>query len=535
MSEKQMSRSKIILLLLGLMASLLLSALDSTIVSTAMKSIVSSLNGMQYYSWPFTIYMLFSTLAIPICGSLADVYGHKPIFLIGIATFLTGSGLCGLSQTMVQFIVFRGLQGIGGGMIVSGVFTVIADIFEPADRGKYTGIVTSMYGLASIIGPLAGGFITDFLGWRWIFYLNLPLGILALIILAVAMPGFKSGELKNPVDYAGIVALVCTLVPLLLAFSFGGNIFDWKSVSCLSLFILSAVMLIIFISFERKSCNPLLPPAFFKDRAISVSFLIAFFSQALMFSAIMYLPYFIQGVIGSTATTSGAVITPMMLGLLFASNLTGQLISRVGKARILSVLAFLIMGIGEYLLSTMGVGTSYSTAVMFMVILGFGVGMSMPIASVNAQNAAPRRQIGSVTSAVMFFRNIGSTIGSAIYGVVMVNALNTGFGRMDMHHLPENFQGMLKNTQILTNANAVMEARAKVPVEYLGYFDSMYLKAKEILACSIHSVFLFCLCFAAAGFIGAFFLREAPVTRRGVNRMKNLQACCDKQTTKMLR
>ena len=514
MSATQMNKSRTALLLIGLMASLLLSALDSTVVSTAMRSIAGSLGGMQYYSWPFTIYMLCSTIAIPVCGGLADIYGHKPTFLIGIATFLTGSVLCGLSRTMVQLIVFRGIQGIGGGMIVSSVFMVVADMFQPADRGKYTGVVTSMYGLASIIGPLAGGIVTDSFGWRWIFFMNLPLGAAAIIIFAVSMPSFKSGETKKHVDYIGIVTLVFALVPMLLAFSLAGNTFGWFSVPCISLFVVSGVMLIVFIFVERKSKNPMLPPAFFKDRAISICFLIAFFSQALMFSAIMYLPYFVQGVIGSTAATSGLIIMPMMLGLLLASNIAGQFISRVGKARLLSILAFLIMGVGEFLLSTMGVGTSYTKAITFMVILGFGVGMSMPITNVNAQNAAPKQQIGSVTSSVMFFRNIGSTISSALYGVIMTNTLNAGLAKLNMHYLPIKIQMIFQNIQIITNVKVIAGVRAKVPSTYVYYFDEIYQKAKGVLATSIHYVFLFCICLAIIGFIGAFFLREVSVVRK---------------------
>ena len=521
-----MSKSKITLLMAGLMASLLLAALDSTVISTAMKSIAVSLGGMQYYSWPFTVYMLCSTIAIPVCGGLADIYGHKPVFLTGIAAFLAGSCLCGLSQNMGQLIAFRGLQGAGGGMIVSGVFTVVADLFEPADRGKYTGIVTSMYGLASIIGPLAGGFVTDTLGWRWVFFLNLPLGAAAILIFALSMPSFQSGEAKRRPDYAGILTLVLTLLPMLLDFSLAGNLFDWFSAPCILLFAASAVMLAVFIIVERKAENPMLPPTFFKDRAISISFAIAFFSQALMFSAIMYLPYFVQGVIGSTASTSGLVITPMMLGLLLASNLTGQFVSRVGKARPLSILAFLIMGTGEFLLSTMGVGTSYSQAILFMVILGFGVGVSMPITNVNAQNAAPRQQIGSVTSSVMFFRNMGSTIGSALYGVIMSGTLSAGLAKLQMQHLPGRVQAMLKNTQVITNAKAVAAIRAKVPGAYAGYFDGVYRQVREALASSIHSVFLFCICIAALGLLCAFFLREAPVVRRKAPRQQEAEAPC---------
>jgi EmrB/QacA subfamily drug resistance transporter len=511
--EKQMTKTKIALILAGVMASLLMSSLDSTIVSTAMKSIAGNLGGMQFYSWPFTIYMLCSTLSVLVCGGLADIYGHKPMFLIGIVIFLTGSVLCGMSQSMMQLIAFRGLQGIGGGIIVSSVFTVIADMFEPAQRGKYTGIVTAMYGLSSIIGPLAGGFITDTLGWRWIFFVNLPLGILAIAIVAVTMPGFKSGDTKKPVDYAGIAALILSLVPMLLAVSMAGKNFAWVSVPCISMFLFSAIMMAVFVFLEKRSPNPMLPLTFFKDRAISVSFLIAFFSQALMFSAIMYLPYFVQGVIGSTATTSGAVITPMMLGLLLSSNLTGQFVSRIGKAKLLSVSAFVLMGAGALLLSTMGVGTSYSMAILFMVILGLGVGMTMPITNVNAQNAAPKQQIGSVTSTVMFFRNIGSTIGSAIYGVIMTNSLSNGFSGLNMQHLPEKIQEMLKNIQILTNAQTIATIRSHVPKLYLNYFDTVYLQAKGVLANSIHDVFLFCIGIAVIGFVCALFLREAPVAK----------------------
>lgn len=516
MSHKQISKSKIFLILAGVMASLLLSALDSTVVSTAMKNIVNNLGNMNLYSWPFTLYMLCSTIAIPICGGLSDIYGHKPMFLIGIIIFLTGSVLCGTSQSMLNLIAFRGLQGAGGGMIVSSVFTVIADIFEPAERGKYTGIVTSMYGLASIIGPLAGGFITDNLGWRWIFFLNLPLGIIAFGIITAAMPSFKSGESKKSVDCAGIISLVFALLPMLLALSMAGNNFAWISVQCIGMFLFSAVMIIIFIIIEKKASNPLIPLTFFNDRAISISFLIAFFSQAIMFSAIMYLPYFIQGVIGSTATASGAVITPMMLGLLLASNITGIMVTKIGKAKILSSFAFLVMLAGTSLLSTMGVETTYSNAIIFMVILGFGVGMSMPITNVNAQNAAPKQQIGSVTSTVMFFRNIGSTIGSSIYGVIMTNSMNSGFSKLDMHHLPDKIQALLKNTQIITNSQTVADIRSHVPKLYVSYFDNVYLQAKGVLANSIHNVFLFCISIAVIGFICALFLREAKINAKHV-------------------
>lgn len=508
------SKSKVMLILIGIMASLLLSAMDSTVVSTSMKKIIESIGGMDKYAWPFTMYILCSTLAVVICGGLADIYGHKPLILSGIAIFLGGSALCGMSQNIMQLIGFRGIQGVGGGIIVSCVFTIVADLFEPAERGKYTGIVTSMYGLSSIVGPLAGGFVTDHFGWRWVFYMNIPLGLIALAILLYAMPDFHSTNEKKEVDYAGIIFIILTLVPMLLALSMGGNDIAWVSVPCISMFAFSVIMLVVFIIVERKAANPILPLEFFHDRAISISFFIAFFSQVLMFGAIMYLPYFIQGIIGSSATTSGLVTVPMMLGLLVASNIIGIIVSKYGKARLFSVLAFVVMAFGAYLLSTMNLDTTNQQAVCFMIVLGFGIGMSMPIANVNAQNAAPRQQIGTVTSGVMFFRNMGGTVGSAILGAIMTNSLSKGFQNLDMQYLPDKVQGLLKNPQIISNADTIKEIHNQVPAQYVDYFDKVYLQAKQVLATSIHDVFLFTIVVAFVGFAGAFLLRET--TRTGL-------------------
>lgn len=503
------SKNKTLLILIGIMASLLLSSMDSTVVSTSMKKIIESIGGMNKYSWPFTMYVLCSTLAIVVCGGLSDIYGHKPLIISGIVIFLAGSMLCGMSQNIFQLICFRGIQGIGGGVIVSCVFTIVADLFAPAERGKYTGIVTSMYGLSSIIGPLAGGFVTDHIGWRWIFYMNIPLGLIALAILIYAMPSFHSVGIKKSVDYAGIVSILLMLIPMLLSLSMGGNDFAWNSVPCIGMFVFSAIMLIVFISIEKKASNPIIPLEFFKDRAITGSFMIAFFSQVLMFSAIMYLPYFVQGIIGSTATTSGLVTVPMMLGLLVASNIIGNLISKYGKAKLFSSLAFVVMALGAYLLSTMYLKTTNSQAVCFMIVLGFGVGMSMPIANVNAQNAAPIQKIGSVTSAVMFFRNMGGTVGSAILGAIMTNSLNSGFKNLNMQYLPAAVRNLMTNPQIISNADTIKGIRTHVPNMYIGYFDKIYLQAKQVLANSIHDVFLFTVVVALVGLVCTFILRDA--------------------------
>lgn len=511
--NKKQNQNHIVLILIGIMASLLLSSMDSTVVSTSMKKIIESLGGMDQYAWPFTMYILCSTIAIIICGGLSDIYGHKPLILSGVGIFLGGSMLCGMSQNILQLIIFRGIQGIGGGFIVSCVFIIIADMFAPSERGKYTGIVTSMYGLSSIIGPLAGGFITDHFGWRWVFYMNIPLGLVAFGILLFSMPSFETNSQKKAVDYPGIVVLLLMLVPMLLALSMGGKNFAWSSLPCISMFVFSVAMLILFIVIENKSENPIIPLSLLKERAISGSFLIAFFSQVLMFSAIMYLPYFIQGIIGSTATTSGLMVVPMMLGLLVSSNIVGILVSKTGKCRIYSVFAFLIMALGAYLLSTMNLNTSYWQTICYMIILGFGIGISMPITNVNAQNAAPKEKIGSVTSAVMFFRNMGGTVGSAILGAIMSNSLSNGFKHINMQYIPAKIKVLLSNPQIISNSSTIAGIKRHVPSTYLSYFDHIYWKAKLALVYSIQDVFLFSTCVAGIGIVCALILKDASTNQ----------------------
>ena len=504
-------KTRIVLILAGLMASLLLSALDSTIVGTAMKKIVNDLQGMEYYAWPFTVYMLCSTVITPISGGIADTFGRKPIFIIGILTFLTGSVLCGLAQSMVLLIVFRGIQGIGGGIIVTSVFTVVADLFPPQKRGKYMGIVTSIYGLSSIIGPLLGGLITDHLSWRWIFYINLPVGIVATAIIAFAMPNFKAEGQKKPVDYCGTAAIILALVPMLLAFSLAGNVYSWLSVQVIGMFIFSLIMFLLFGYFESKSKNPIIPLSFFKNRSITVTLFVAFLTNGIMYAAIMYIPYFAQGIIGTSATTSGTITAPMMLGLLLASFITGMLTSKNGKNKVFVFFAFILMAVGTGLLSTMSANTPYFQVVLYMIILGLGVGINMPIANTNTQNSVLPQQIGSATSTVQFFRNIGSTIGSAIYGTIMTTSMNNGFSRLDSKYIPSSVLNLLKNPQIITNSNSVKQIMQHVPKNYSSYLNAVLGQARMVLANSIHAIFTFCMFAAIAGIVLTILFKNAPL------------------------
>ena len=520
MKTKNLSKTKITLILAGLMASLLLSALDSTIVGTAMKKIVNDLQGIEYYAWPFTIYMLCATVITPISGGIADIFGRKPVFIIGVLTFLTGSALCGMSQSMIQLIIFRGIQGIGGGIIVTSAFIVVADLFPPEKRGKYMGIVTSIYGLSSIVGPLLGGLIIDHLSWRWIFYINVPVGIFALAIIIFVMPNFKTEGQKKSIDYFGTIAIILALVPMLLAFSWGGKNYSWLSVQIIGMFIISLVMLALFVFFELKAKNPIIPMTFFKSRSINVTLIVAFLSQGIMFAAIMYIPYFAQGIIGTTATTSGTITMPMMLGLLFASSLTGILTSKTGKNKVFVFVAFIFMIIGTGLLSTMTSGTSHFNIILYMIILGLGIGINMPIANTNIQNSVPPMQIGAATSTVQFFRNIGSTIGSAIYGTIMTTAMNTGFLKLDLSSIPDNVQDLLKNPQIITNSESVKQIMQQVPAQYSSFLDTALEQAKKVLSNSIHEIFLFCMFVAIGGFVLTLFFKDAPFRTKEVAKEK---------------
>ena len=516
MKTKNLSKAGISLILVGLMASLLLSALDSTIVSTAMKKIVNDLQGMEYYAWPFTIYMLCSTVITPISGGIADIFGRKPIILIGILTFLIGSVLCGISQSMMQLIIFRGIQGIGGGIIITSVFTVVADLFPPEKRGKYMGIVTSVYGLSSIIGPLLGGLIIDHLSWRWIFYINVPVGILAIAIIAFVMPNFKTEGQKKSVDYSGTIAIILALVPMLLAFSWAGKNYSWLSVQIIGMFVFSLVMLAIFVFFESKSQNPIIPLSFFRNRGINVTLFVAFLTNGIMFAAIMYIPYFAQGILGTTATTSGTITMPMMIGSLFASALTGVLTSKYGKHKVFVFFAFIFMAVGTGLLSTMSAGTPNINVILYMIILGLGIGINMPIANTNVQNSVPPMQIGSATSTVQFFRNIGCTIGSAIYGTIMITAMNTGFSKLDFSNVPDKVQDLLKNPQIITNSDSVKQIMQQVPTEYSISFGIALEQAKNVLSNSIHEIFLFCMFAAIGGIVLTIFFKDAPLRTKKI-------------------
>jgi EmrB/QacA subfamily drug resistance transporter len=361
---------------------------------------------------------------VPIYGKLSDIYGRRPFFLAGIAIFLVGSTLSGFSQSMGALIFFRAIQGVGAGAIMVNAFSIIADLFTPLERGKWQGVIGATFGVASIAGPLLGGVITDFFTWRWVFFVNIPVGIVAFLVAFVVMPRMARGQKKVSIDYLGAVSLAGALIPFLLALVWGGSEYAWGSPTTLSLFAVSAVFFALFIFAERRAHDPVLPLNLFKNQIFSVSLGLVFLVGAGMFGALLYLPLFAQGVIGVSAVHAGLIMTPMMLSMIITSIVSGQIVSRTGKYKLLTMTGIGFTAGGMFLFSLMNGGTTYGGLVINMIITGIGLGVTMPIFNIIVQNAFSQDKIGVVTASTQLFRNLGGTVGTALLGSILNSELS---------------------------------------------------------------------------------------------------------------
>src|SRR5712692_4191075 len=372
------SRGRIIAILIGVILGMLLAALDQTVVGTALPRIVASLGGFNHYAWVVTAYLLASTVSIPLYGKLSDIYGRRIFFIGGMVIFLAGSALAGTSQDMTQLIIYRAIQGLGAGALMPIAQAIIGDIFPPAERGKWQGLIIAVFGLATIIGPTLGGWITDNWGWRWVFYVNMPVGALAILTAGFVLPKAVR-RIQHKIDYIGAAALVAGTVPLLLAFSWAGTQYAWGSWQIIGLFIFAAVMLVIFVLIELRAAEPIISPRLFKNSIFLISTIAMFLLSAGMFGAILYLPLFVQAVTGNTATNSGVVLTPMMLGFMFSSIVGGQILSRTGRYKILAIFGFSVAAVGMFLLSRMTATTSNGVISLNMIVTGLGIGVMMSL------------------------------------------------------------------------------------------------------------------------------------------------------------
>ncbi len=463
----RLAKNKIKLIMAGLMVGLLVAAFDYSIIGTAMPKVIKSLQGMEYYTWPFTSYMLTSTIAVILFGKLSDIYCRKHVLIGGLLTFVITSVMCGLATSMVQLIIFRGFQGIGGGILLSLPFIVVGEIFSPRDRAKYMGILGSVFGIADVLGPILGGVITDTLGWRWVFFINVPVGIAAVTIIFYSLPNFKLPDVKKIIDIPGIITFTLALSTLFLALTLAGNLNTNPLVEIIGLFLFSGVMLVLFILAEKRAVEPVLPLRLFKNSIFSVSSLESFLAAALMFSGIIYIPLFAQGVLGMSSTNSGFIMVPMLFSLTLASIITGEIISRTGKYKKLVIAEFIITGIGVVLLATMSEYTSYYTLILYSTVLGIGSGMAYNIFNIAVQNAFPMRDIGVVTASMRFFRNVGTIVFVPIFGYIM---------------------------------NFTLESSTAVTASYT-----------QALVLSIQNIFLTAIVLAFVGLVVSFFLKEIPL------------------------
>ncbi len=522
-SLSSLPRKQIMITLVGVMLAMFLSSLDQTVVGTAMPRIIVDLGGFNQYTWVTTAYIITSAVTVPIVGKLTDMYGRKPFYIAGIFIFILASLACGLSHSMNQIIIFRGVQGIGAGIMMANAFTVIGDLFSPVERGKYQGYMAGVFGLSSVIGPTIGGYLTDSLSWHWVFFVNIPLGLLVIFLFIRFFPHLKPDNLKHTIDFRGLIGLVLTVVPFMLALTWGGTEYPWNSPQIIGMFIFAAIALAVFLRIESRAEEPIIPLSLFKNRIVAVSQIVIFLTGIGMFGGIIFIPLFFQGILGASATQSGNFLIPMMMGVIGGSIVSGQMLARAGgHYRILGILGTAVMAVGVFLLSRMTASTAYSTVVAYTVITGVGLGVTMPVFTIAVQNAVPHAQLGVATSATAFFRSIGGSVGLAVLGAVM----NNRFSSVLLSDIPAQLQkvfpaGQLaafaKNPQALVNPEAQTQLQAQLTqIAGPGAYDQLLQGTRHALATAMSEAFLIGMFIVLVGLGITFFLKEIPLRKHNL-------------------
>jgi EmrB/QacA subfamily drug resistance transporter len=497
----------------GLMLVMLMAALDQTIVSTALPTIVGDLGGLNHISWVVTAYLLATTAVTPVYGKLGDLYGRKIVLQVALVVFLIGSALCGLAQSMTELIACRALQGLGGGGLMVSTMAAVGDVVPPRDRGRYQGVFGAVFGLASVIGPLLGGFLTSNLSWRWIFYVNVPVGVLAFIVLAATLPTREAGQ-HHKVDYLGAALLAAALSGIVLTCTLGGVDYAWGSAFIIVLGLVSIVLVVTFVLYERGAAEAVLPPRLFRNKVFSVSSAIGLVVGFALFGSITYLALFLQIVNGASPTGSGLQILPLMAGLLITSIASGQYISRTGRYKPFPIAGTAIMIVGLALLSTMDSSTSHLTASAFMFILGLGLGMVMQVLVLAVQNAVDYQDLGVATSGATLFRSIGGSIGTAILGSIFSSGLRSQLkSRLVSSGLAAKLPAA-KLHQLTSGSVGNPEAVKRLPAPLHSVYVSSFTH-------SLNRVFLVAACIAGVAFLISWLmeqrdLRESVTASTGI-------------------
>jgi EmrB/QacA subfamily drug resistance transporter len=488
----EMTHKQILLVFSGLMLGMLLAALDQTIVATALPTIVGDLGGLNHLSWVVTAYLLTSTASTPLYGKISDLYGRKRVFQAAIIIFLIGSIFSGLSQNIGELIAFRAVQGVGAGGLLTLALTIIADIVPPRERGRYQGYFGAVFAIASVGGPLLGGFFVDNLSWRWVFYVNVPLGALALVVTSVVLNiPFKRQE--HQIDYLGATTLVAGVSSLLLVTVWGGSQYAWTSPIILGLIVGGIAVLGVFFWWERRVAEPILPPRLFGNSIFTVATSLMFVLGTTMFGAVIFLPVYLQLVHGASATASGLLLIPMMAGVLVSSIGSGRLVSKWGRYRIFPIIGTILMTLGMYLLSFLHVSTSYVTFGAMIAVLGLGMGLCMQNVVLAVQNSVDVRDMGVATSSVSFFRSTGGAFGTAFFGVILNNRLS--------HYVHQYVPASAGRHIDGSNLTASPAAVHKLPTPILAGLEQAFVHA-------LHALFLVGTPIAAVGVVLALMLRE---------------------------
>ena len=513
-AQESLTHKEIMFVLSGLMVGLLLAALDQTIVSTALKSIVEDFDGLTHYTWVVTAYLLTSTASTPLYGKISDLYGRRPVFQFAIITFLIGSFAAGAATSMEQLIAFRAVQGLGAGGLMSLTFVIIGDIISPRERGKYQGYFGAVWGLSSVAGPLLGGYFSDHAqilgvsGWRWIFYINLPFGIAALILTSIYLhiPKVKR---EHSIDYLGALLLVSAVSSLLMGISVYGPQDGWQTPKTLIALVGAAILILLFLFQESRAKEPILPLALFKNHTFSVTSVMAFIIGAGMFGAIIMLPLYFQIVKGDSATSAGLKLIPFMIGIVAFSITSGKLISKHGHYKRFPIIGLALMTVGLFMLSTLTQTTPFWRLAIYAVLVGAGLGLSMQTIVIALQNSIEFRDMGVATSANTFFRSIGATMGVALFGTIYASRLS--------HNIPIEIEKLrANNPAALVGATPEkLEALKENTAVLQSFTPELQAGIINAFVNSFHVVFLTSVPIAIIGFFVAFMLREQPL-RTGV-------------------